>query len=301
MSALFVKSLSKAQRVGLFDSGLGGLTVLSSLLSKPDLKEKEFLYLGDTNRCPYGSRPYEEIKLFVNQLAEWLVQEGADAIVMACNTSAALVGVEMKVVSPVPVYNLLDITAEYIKAIGFERVGIISTETTARTKAFSKAIAKAKSPASVIEFGCPELVPVVENGLANSKKAEEALMPYVRELVRQDVEAIVFGCTHYPFLRAALNRTIRKLTDKTIVAIDPSEILASELSVYKNGFNHPFDLSGLKVSLATTGNAARFAEKAAILLNQDASKMNVRAVRLETEVAEEKAPAVGTISPAPIP
>ena len=97
MNASQLNCLTKAKKIGMFDSGLGGLSVLSSLTSRKEFAHIDFVYIGDTNRCPYGNRPYGQIKQFVDELKDFLLSEGADAIVMACNTSAALVADELKV------------------------------------------------------------------------------------------------------------------------------------------------------------------------------------------------------------
>lgn len=309
MNALNLKSLKGAKKIGLFDSGLGGLSVLSSFIQRQVFSDKEFIYIGDTQRCPYGNRPYKEIREFVGQLITWLNDEGAEAVVMACNTSAALVGKEVKITCPVPVIDLLETTAEYIVETGYERVGIIATNSTANSKAFSRSIDKVKANNGIktFELGCPELVPIVERGLSDSKAAEEALLPYVQELVKNQAEAIIFGCTHYPFLENALTRTIEKLTDKQIHLINPSEVLTSQIQPLPNLEKITLQkLFDSQIDLVTTGSTKKFQTEASTLLNQDSRLIKVRAVDLSTLSEPVKtrgtaSSAITSISPATIP
>src|SRR5579883_2686978 len=121
-------SWTNIKRIGLFDSGFGGLSVLRSLVSrlyKPD--EKQFVYIGDTLRCPYGDRPARQISSYVKQISGWLLQQKIDAIVVACNTSAAASGEELLSYSPVPVFDLLEHTASFVAARKLSRVGVMAT------------------------------------------------------------------------------------------------------------------------------------------------------------------------------
>lgn len=301
MDSSNIESLLGAEKIGLFDSGLGGLSVLSSFIdSESSLNRKEFIYIGDTKRCPYGNRSYAEIREFVTQLGVWLVKEGADAIVMACNTSAALLAEEIKRTCPVKVVNLLEPTAAYVKEIGFRKVGVIATNTTARSKAFSKAIKGSSARTEVFELGCPDLVPIVESGQFESEAAVDALRPYAKTLLEHNVDSIIFGCTHYPFLREAMAANVRQLAPKrNVTLIDPARVLTRQLSLAGG----PTD-GAPRLDIATTGDAEDFADKTALLLGIDKSCLNVRNIPLSELTAQETGLSpvpVDVISPSPIP
>lgn len=309
-----IDSLLGAEKIGLFDSGLGGLSVLSSFIHHHSfLSSKEFIYIGDTKRCPYGDRSKSEIKEFVGQLTDWLIKEGAEAIIMACNTSAALIGDEIEQSCPVKVYNLLNPSAQYIREAGFSNIGVIATRSTARSKAFSREIRRFNPAARVTELGCPDLVPIVESGMAEHPMAKAALKPYVEELLKEGAEAIIFGCTHYPFLRKALLSNLAESTDRRVELIDPARILVQAMKAPRTRLA-PSNRG--KLNIATTGNAREFAAKSSLLLNIDSKSLNVRSVALgelvkpkpsAVEQMERKLKSlassvtVETISPAPIP
>lgn len=304
MDASQLNCLARAHKIGMFDSGLGGLSVLSSFSQAKELNHIDYLYIGDSNRCPYGNRPYGQIKEFVDELADWLLREGADAIVMACNTSAALVADELKIKCNVPVVELLSPLANYVAKQNFKRVGIIATHTTAKSKAFSKAILSESDSIEVFELGCPDLVPLVEKGLTDTTLAQDKLHPYIKELVSKDVDAIVFGCTHYPFLARALEKTVKSLTEKHIAQIDPAKVLTDKIALFSADLNQTHNKTKARsIELVTTGDANQFRKEAALLLGQSSSNLNVRSVKLPVRVNSitqelTQNPVITSISPA---
>jgi len=237
-------SFVKAKRIGLFDSGLGGLSVLKQLLMLPEPGDivasqlspgmsnhikKEYIYFADTARCPYGGRSQSEIHLFVKQIVQWLSQNEVDLVIMACNTSAALVEPALRKEFSLPMIDLLHSTGDIVQKNAYARVGVMSTMATAKTKAFSRAIEKKQPQAQVFELACPDLVPLVESNQAKSREAVEALNPYAKELIAHNVDAIIYGCTHFPFLHESMRRCLTELNAKHIEMIDPAECLSEEL------------------------------------------------------------------------
>jgi len=204
--------------IGLFDSGVGGLSVLRQLESK--LGSARLLYVGDTARCPYGGRDAGEINRFVLEIISWLIRRGADQIVMACNTSAALAAQAARSYFKVPIYDLIGSAALQAAKLRM-KVGVLATENTVRTRAFTQAIVQADPQAEVVEIGCPDLVPLVERGLVNEPETRDALRRYTRGLSAQGVGAVILGCTHYPFLVDAL----KSVLPPDIAIIDPAEKL----------------------------------------------------------------------------
>jgi glutamate racemase len=258
------------KRIGLFDSGVGGLSVLRSLVSRMEHSgEKEFVYIGDTLRCPYGDRPSRQITSYVKQLTSWLLQHNIDAIIMACNTSTAAGKDELVSYSPVPVLDLIDPTAAMIAQRGIKKVGVLATAATARKQAFSAIIKSIDPTIAVTEIGCPLLVPVVEAGLGDAAEAQEALKPYVRELIDQEVEAIVYGCTHYPFLDTALKSVLSSMGNYPALIIDPADCLASSISGKSTGSLNAQADAFHSTKFATTGDAETFGRIASRCLKQN--------------------------------
>jgi len=193
------------KRVGLFDSGVGGLSVLRHLVSVTQGEGLEFVYLGDAARCPYGNRAKGEIATFVDEIVSWLTSFQLDSIVMACNTSAAVAkDVAVQAASRQPglkVYDLIEPTAEWLVANPPKAIGVMSTINTANSKAFSKALVGRGYEGSVQELGCPKLVPLIESGRLGEADCEAALTLALTEYLQvlAGVDALVLGCTHYPF------------------------------------------------------------------------------------------------------
>lgn len=265
---------SPARRVGLFDSGLGGLSILR-VLQEQSLavsQASNFVYLADTARCPYGDRTAEQITEFVEQIVCFLDAASVDAIVMACNTSAAVAVQAAKELANVPVYDLIEPTAEYTAA-NFTRVGVVATSTTCRRKAFSNAIQKRSTTCEVRNIPAPDLVPLVETGSFDGPLVEETIRKYADELRAFKAEAMIFGCTHFPFLAEAFKRLLPDIS-----FIDPAVHLSDWL--YKSQSNFaPRDKSVAienfkKNAYFTTGSAESFAKGAELCLELRPGSLN---------------------------
>jgi glutamate racemase len=265
---------NKPVRFGLFDSGVGGLSVfrrLHQLASVSPDRQFEFVYVGDTARCPYGNRPSEDIQDFVTQIIAFLANKDVDHVVMACNTSAAVSLDHARNISPIPVHDIISPAARYV-ATNFRRIGVMATQSTANSKAFSKRIKYQAPEAEVFELGCPNLVPLVESGDLYSDKAKSVLIEYTSKMEEQEVEAIILGCTHFPFLRKA----IRDLLPTSIALIDPAELLARQIA-HDLGLQIPDELLSDAIAeihchhtstFYTTGSASLFAQTASTCLGK---------------------------------
>lgn len=256
------------KRIGLFDSGVGGLSVLKQLACTQD-SPMQFVYLGDTARCPYGNRDKSEIETFVQEIIAFLTNFQLDAIVMACNTSAALakdVAVEAaKRVPSLALFDLIEPTAQYICTQGsIKKLGVMATQATVRAKAFSQALAKNSFAGQVVEVACPLLVPIIESGRLSKTEVQEelknALRPYLSELKGSD--AIVLGCTHFPFVE----RFIKELIETefkadypaSVTLIDPAVVLCQEVFKLKSDKNIAVNYMSSAFSIYTTGSAESF-------------------------------------------
>jgi len=218
------EGLDKALKIGLFDSGVGGLSVFNALTRLPFPRRPEFIYVGDTARCPYGDRKPEEIQQFVAEIVSYLTSHDVDAVVMACNTSAACARQVADTTALAPVFDLIQPTAEYLANAGV-KVGVMATASTVRSGAFARAIQKQNPGVEVVQVACPELVPIVEGGRIDHPSTKDVLRRYASALTRERVGAIVLGCTHYPFIA----ETLQELLPKEIRLVDPAKVLAQSL------------------------------------------------------------------------
>ncbi|HEY9787910.1 MAG TPA: glutamate racemase [Candidatus Obscuribacterales bacterium] len=263
--------LRKSSRIGLFDSGLGGLSVLTRLAAAINPEERhQFIYLGDTARCPYGDRSPQEIVLFVKQIVNWLITQDVDSIVMACNTSAAVSLDLARQISPVPVYDLISPTAQFI-AGRFNKVAVMATASTIKSQAFSRSLRAINAEMGIVDLPCPDLVPLIESGQCGSPASREALKRYAERLLEERVEAVILGCTHFPFLRSQ----IVELTGDEVEIIDPAETLVlsmnplpppkEDMPAKKFGDSAAYALNSRSI-INTTGNPSKFRETAKICL-----------------------------------
>jgi len=211
------------RRIGLLDSGLGGLTVLRRLLERhPD---QPYIYLGDTARVPYGERSPGDIRAIAAEVVGWLQLQSVDVVLMACNTTHALAldVVEGIAGREVPVLGLIDSAASVVQG---ERVGVLATPATAASGAYGRALRAVRPHTEVLEVGCPAFVPLIERGDLSDPRLREAAHTYLTPLLAAQVDTVVLGCTHYPLLEDLL----RELLPQHVVLVDPAEAAVERLS-----------------------------------------------------------------------
>jgi len=201
-----IDSNMRRTTIGVFDSGFGGLTVLKALLQLNS--DADYLYFGDTARLPYGSKSVETVSKYAVEAAHFLEQEGAETLVIACNTATALSLDKITEASRIPVIGVVEPGAERAAAASEnKRVVVIGTEATVSSHAYLKAL-EARS-VKVREKACPLLVPLVEEGWIEHPVTEQVARIYLDEAFADGFEAadvLVLGCTHYPLIRPVLRR-----------------------------------------------------------------------------------------------
>lgn len=219
--------------IGIFDSGFGGLEILRAIVKK--LPQYSYIYLGDTQRTPYGSRSQETVFKFTKQAVAFLFKHGCPLVVLACNTSSseALRKIQQGYLkSNYPKRRVLRVvipTAEAAaEATKNNRVGVIATEGTVNSSSFEREIKKLNPKIKVFQQGCPLLVPITEAGEQNSEIADLALRKYLKPLINQDVDTLILGCTHYGFLE----KQIKKIVGQKIKVISEGKIVARKLADY---------------------------------------------------------------------
>lgn len=191
--------------IGVFDSGIGGLTVVAALRSL--LPAEKIVYLGDTARVPYGGKTRETVTRYSVEISEYLLQRGCKAIVVACNTASALAVPTLQERWSIPILGMIQPGAEAaVAATKNGRIGIIGTRATVLSRAYDEAIRALSPTAKVISHACPVLVPMIEEGWLNDALTDAAIERYLRPLLDAKIDTLVLGCTHYPLLKSAIAR-----------------------------------------------------------------------------------------------
>jgi glutamate racemase len=188
--------------IGVFDSGIGGLTVLKEL--EIVLPHESFLYLGDTARTPYGSKSQPTIERYALQDMRFLLDHGADSIVVACNTVSAVALHALDAATKTPVFDVVSPMIDLITSSSFRKIGVLGTRATVESCVYERLILERMPRATVYQRSCPLLVPIVEEGLADSSIAQLAIERYCTELRSAHLDALVLGCTHYPMLESQM-------------------------------------------------------------------------------------------------
>ena len=189
--------------IGLFDSGVGGLTVLREVAKQ--LPKESTVYFGDTARVPYGSKSRDVIIRFSLEIGQFLMQEKVKMIVVACNTASAFALQTLRSRFDVPIIGVIEPGAvAAISATQTGRVGVIGTEGTIESQAYTEAIHQLKSSIHVFGQACPLIVPLVEEGWLNKPVALDIVKEYLMPLLENDIDSLVLGCTHYPLLKNLL-------------------------------------------------------------------------------------------------
>ena len=215
--------------IGIFDSGVGGLTVYRAL--HEHLPNERFVYLGDTARVPYGTKSLATVERYAVENAKFLAAHGIKLLVVACNTASALALPAIRSALKIDVVGVIGPGARAaVKAMQAgsvrSRVGVIATESTVQSRAYTTAIRKADPNAEVIECACPMFVPLAEEGWADNEVTRTIAATYLAGL-RAKIDTLVLGCTHYPILREVIQQTI----GEDVKLIDSGEATALEVKV----------------------------------------------------------------------
>jgi glutamate racemase len=203
--------------IGIFDSGVGGLTVLKALRRK--LPHRDFIYLGDTARVPYGRKPAAMVAEFAHGIAEFLLDLGVEGLVIACNTASAAALPELSAHFDIPIWGVIEPGVEAAARVTRTgRVGVIGTKGTIGSGAYQRRLEQ--RGLTVWARACPMLVHIVEEGLANSPESELMLHHYLDD--RAEIDSLILGCTHYPLLHDAIHRVV----GESVARVDSAEALA---------------------------------------------------------------------------
>lgn len=210
--------------IGIFDSGVGGLTVYRALHER--LPNERFVYLGDTARVPYGTKSLGTVERYAVENAKFLEAHGIKILVVACNTASALALPAIRTAVSVEVVGVIEPGARAaVAAAPDNRIGVIATEATVNSHAYNRAITAIDEGAQVIERACPLFVSLAEEGWADTPVARDVARQYLGDINASTVSSLVLGCTHYPILRDVITETV----GSEVVLIDSGEATAAEV------------------------------------------------------------------------
>ncbi|MGI9055151.1 MAG: glutamate racemase [Pyrinomonadaceae bacterium] len=230
--------------IGIFDSGVGGLTVYRALHNR--LRDEHFVYLGDTARVPYGTKSLATVERYAIENSQFLVSRGIKILVVACNTASALalpkirekIGIDVVGVIGPGARKAVEITKETEKP----RIAVIATEATVNSDAYAASIRQASKTAEIIQTACPLFVPLAEENWTLEEETFSIAKKYLNKINEFQPEALVLGCTHYPILREVIQQTV----GANVTLIDSGEACAEEVEklLISKGLSNPNKISG---------------------------------------------------------
>lgn len=223
--------MDKLQPIGVLDSGVGGLSVLKCLHQM--LPHEDFIYLGDTARTPYGTRPEAQIREFVEEMIAWLAKKKIKQLVIACNTLTML-GVEtLKKDYPFTIIGMSKGEQLLLKTSKKKKIGVVATPFTISTQTHKKAILAAEPAAEVYPVACPDFVRLIENEKFGSSQLQAAIDKYTAPLKAAGVDAVILSCTHFPFIREEIEQAL----GQDVKVIDPAAATSGDaiLALKKEG------------------------------------------------------------------
>ena len=220
--------------IGVFDSGIGGLTVLKEI--RKVLPNEKIFYFGDTARVPYGEKTKELITRYSKEIVEFLLDKEVSAIVVACNTATALALEELKKTFKIPIIGVIKAGAKTaINTTKSGNIGVIGTKATVNSKRYEEEIKKLSENVKVIAKACPLFVPAVEEGILDGKLVDQIIKTYLDDF-EKEIDTLILGCTHYPLLKSAIGKIYTNLNivdPARETALDLKEIL-EEKNLLKN-------------------------------------------------------------------
>lgn len=254
--------------IGIFDSGVGGLTVLKAVCKY--MPNENVVYFGDTNRVPYGQRSKEEIIKYATQAINFLKSKGAKVILIACGTATSYISYIKDIFGEkIPIFGIIEAASnKAVEATHNGKIGIMCTPVSAKVGLYEKSILKLRQDCKVYTVGCPILAPVIEKGVTdkNYDRIDVAVKLYVDSLTEHNVDTIILGCTHYPIIKDM----IKNHAGDDIYLIDPGEAVANLLkSEFENLNIETQAIDKGKVDFFVSGDAQKFGLSAKHILEMD--------------------------------
>ena len=240
--------------IGVFDSGMGGLTVLHECLVT--LPHEDFVYLGDGARLPYGPRPLAEVRVYAREIARFLAAEDVKLILVACNTATAAALPELQEELDVPVVGVIAPEAHAaVQATRNRRIGLLATQATVTSGRYERLVRTLDAGAELVAVACPRLVPLIEGDDPFGEATVAAVRDYAAPLKAVGVDTVILGCTHYPLIRPILQRVFGRDVTLVFSAEETAREVAETLA--RKGIEHAADREG-SYRFLTTGDPGHF-------------------------------------------
>ena len=251
-----ITDLKSTSPIGVFDSGLGGLSVLISL--EKMLPEESFIYFGDTAHVPYGNKSADTIIRYSRNIIEFFLTHNTKAVVIACNTSSAVSHQKLQNIYNIPLFDVVKPSVVHSNNISITRkIGVIGTHSTIHSKAYTLSFEYLESDCSILEIACPLFVPLIEEGWSHTPVAMEVACKYLEPFKETEMDTLILGCTHYPIMA----ETIQRVVDNHVQLVYSGETVGNNLSAYleKNSCKNNSELPG-KTRFYVTDFPQQFAE-----------------------------------------
>ena len=258
-------------RIGIFDSGIGGFTILNTLLKTR--KDVEVFYLADTKRTPYGNKSFYEIRSIAEEICTFFEDKNLDALLIACNTTNACALDILENNLKIPCFDLINSVSKMIRK---EIIGVLATQTTVSTSYYKNAISLKNQNLKIFQQECPEFVPEIEKEKINFKKLNHLSELYLNPLIKKNIQELILGCSHYPLISDLLRNKI----DPSIKIIDPSVALINRFNEYfvipKTDYYESISYENVKFFV--TSKKEEFSKKVKIWLeiNKEIQLVNLR-------------------------
>jgi len=265
---------TRERPIGVFDSGIGGLTVVRAL--RELLPNETIFYLGDTARVPYGGKSAATVERYSLEITEMLLAENCKTIVVACNTASALALPRLESATPIPVTGVIRPgAAAAVAATRNGHIGVIGTRATIRSGAYESALRTFDPTVRITARACPLFVPLIEEGWLESEITDRIVRQYLTPLVEEGVDTLVLGCTHYPLLREAIGRFL----GQSVTLVDSAQNCATAVMrlLEEDGLRANSDAVG-QLSVALTDPPDAFLDVAVEALKLDLGPVQVRPV-----------------------
>lgn len=253
--------------IGIFDSGLGGLTVLREITKV--VPNENIIFLGDTAKFPYGSRPLSEVKSFAIRIADFLYKQGVKLIVVACNTATASALPDLQSRFDIPVIGVIEPGAKTAaQATITKRIGVIATIATVNSKAYDYELKKIDKKIKLFSNAAPLLVDYVEKGILDGPMLDEAINNYLNPLFKQDIDVLILGCTHFPLIEDKIKHQC-SIYDSNIKVISSAIEISRSIKIILEKLNiKSDDKNNAQRIFYQTGNTNKFYEVGNIFLGE---------------------------------
>lgn len=263
MKSVATSTAKQDAPLGVFDSGLGGLTVVRAL--REALPDEHMIYLGDNARVPYGTKGASTVIKYALGCSRHMVDRGVKALVVACNTVSAVAPERLRVELDIPVLGVVEPGARAaVAATRTGRIGVLATAGTIASGAYPRAVAQVSTRAEVIGQPAPLLVPLAEEGWTSGEVPRLAIRRYLEPLARASVDVVVLGCTHYPLLRGLIEEEVRDRIGPHVAVVDSAHATAQEVRSFllARGLARAASGAGATLQVLVTDLPGTFAESA---------------------------------------